>query len=200
MKKVDLLDLKILQIITMDARVPFKDVAEVCGVSRAAIHQRVLRLTEAGVITGSGYNVFPKQIGYSTCTYVGIKLERGSMYKEVASELEKIQEIVECHFTTGPYTMLIKLYSRDNEHLMALLNNHIQEIPGVVSTETLISLEQSFSRQVPVILPSDEEAVGARKMKALLERMSAAGVIVDDPEESLETIKNRRGRKRKDEF
>ena len=87
MKKVDLLDLKILQIITMDARVPFKDVAEACGVSRAAIHQRVMRLTEAGVITGSGYNVFAKQIGYSTCTYVGIKLERGAMYKGVAAEL-----------------------------------------------------------------------------------------------------------------
>ena len=152
MKKVDLLDLKILQIITMDARVPFKDVAEACGVSRAAIHQRVLRLTEAGVITGSGYNVCPKSIGYSTCTYVGIKLERGSMYKGVAEELEKIPEIVECHFTTGPYTMLIKLYSRDNEHLMDLLNNRIQEIKGVISTETLISLEQSISRTVPVTI------------------------------------------------
>lgn len=197
MKKVDQLDLKILQIITMDARVPFKDVAEVCGVSRAAIHQRVLRLTEAGVITGSGYNVQPKQIGYSTCTYVGIKLERGSMYKEVACELEKIQEIVECHFTTGPYTMLIKLYSRDNEHLMDLLNNHIQEIPGVVSTETLISLEQSFSRQIPVVLPVEDEDSGSRKMKALIERMNAAGVIVDDPEESIETLQSKKVTKKK---
>lgn len=197
MKKVDQLDLKILQIITMDARVPFKDVAEVCGVSRAAIHQRVLRLTEAGVITGSGYNVQPKQIGYSTCTYVGIKLERGSMYKEVACELEKIQEIVECHFTTGPYTMLIKLYSRDNEHLMDLLNNHIQEIPGVVSTETLISLEQSFSRQISVVLPMEDEDSGSRKMKALIERMNAAGVIVDDPEESIETLQSKKVTKKK---
>ncbi len=74
------------------------------------------------------------------------------MYKGVAEELEKIPEIVECHFTTGSYTMLIKLYSRDNEHLMDLLNNHIQEIQGVISTETLISLEQSISRTVPVII------------------------------------------------
>ena len=74
------------------------------------------------------------------------------MYKGVAEELEKIPEIVECHFTTGPYTMLIKLYSRDNEHLMDLLNNRIQEIKGVISTETLISLEQSISRTVPVII------------------------------------------------
>lgn len=150
MEKVDQLDLKILKIIATNARIPFKDVAEVCGVSRAAIHQRVQRLIEAGVIKGSGYNVCPKSIGYSTCTYVGIKLERGSMYKGVATELAKIPEIVECHFTTGPYTMLAKLYSRDNEHLMDLLNNHIQEIKGVISTETLISLEQTFERTVPV--------------------------------------------------
>lgn len=155
MEKVDSLDLKILRIISVNARTPFKDVAEVCGVSRAAIHQRVGRLIDAGIITGSGYTICPKSIGYSTCTYVGIKLEKGSMYKRVAEELEKIPEIVECHFTTGPYTMLVKLYSRDNEHLMDLLNNHIQQIHGVISTETLISLEQTFSRTIPV--PKDIE-------------------------------------------
>lgn len=79
------------------------------------------------------------------------------MYKRVAEELEKIPEIVECHFTTGPYTMLIKLYSRDNEQLMDLLNNHIQEIPGVISTETLISLDQSISRTVPVVMVEEAE-------------------------------------------
>ena len=151
MENIDALDLKILGIISVNARIPFKDVAAVCGVSRAAIHQRVQRLIAAGVITGSGYTVCPKSIGYSTCTYVGIKLERGSMYKRVAAELDKIPEIVECHFTTGPYTMLVKLYSRDNEHLMDLLNTRIQEISGAISTETLISLEQSISRSVPVM-------------------------------------------------
>ena len=150
MEKVDQLDLKILKIISVNARIPFKDVAAVCGVSRAAIHQRVQRLIEAGVITGSGYTVCPKSIGYSTCTYVGIKLERGSMYKDVSMQLETIPEIVECHFTTGSYTMLIKLYCRDNEHLMDLLNNRIQQIPGVISNEKLISLEQRITRRVPV--------------------------------------------------
>lgn len=162
MKKVDKLDLKILQIISVDARIPFKDVAEACGVSRAAIHQRVQRLTTAGIITGSGYTVNPKHVGYSTCTFVGITLERGSMYKEVAAQLIKIPEIVECHFTTGNYTMLIKLYSRDNEHLMQLLNNRIQGIDGVISTETLISLEQSFTRQVPIILADSEDEADTR--------------------------------------
>ena len=79
------------------------------------------------------------------------------MYKEVAAQLNKIPEIVECHFTTGPYTLLVKLYSTDNEHLMTLLNNQIQEIHGVISTETLISLEQSISREVPISVPGDEE-------------------------------------------
>lgn len=157
MSQLDILDQKILEIISNNARIPFKDVATVCGVSRAAIHQRVQRLVEAGVVLGSGYYVNPKSLGYSTCTYVGIKLERGSMYKEVAAQLEKIPEIVECHFTTGPYTLLVKLYSHDNEHLMELLNDRIQEITGVISTETLISLEQKISRTVPICIAGSEE-------------------------------------------
>ena len=104
----------------------------------------------AGVIVGSGYHVNPKSLGYRTCTYVGIKLEKGSMYKTVVAELGKIPEIVECHFTTGPYTMLTKVYARDNEHLMDLLNNKMQEIPGVTATETLISLEQSIKKEIPI--------------------------------------------------
>lgn len=152
MEKIDKLDKKILSILSLNARMPFKDVAAECGVSRAAIHQRVQRLIDDGVITGSGFDVNPKSIGYSTCTYVGITLERGSMYKEVISKVAQIPEIVECHFTTGPYTMLIKLYARDNEQLMDLLNNKLQAIPGVVSTETLISLEQSLKREIPVII------------------------------------------------
>lgn len=150
MDKIDKLDKKILSILSRNARIPFKDVAAECGVSRAAIHQRVQHLIEGGVITGSGFDVNPKSLGYNTCTYVGINLERGSMYKNVVERLMNIPEIVECHFTTGPYTMLVKCYSKDNEQLMDLLNNKLQTIPGVVSTETLISLEQSIKREIPV--------------------------------------------------
>ena len=150
MEKIDNLDKKILSILSKNARIPFKDVAAECGVSRAAIHQRVQRLMENGIITGSGFDVNPKSLGYSTCTYVGLNLERGSMYKDVVKQLEDIPEIVECHFTTGSYTMLIKVYVRDNEQLMDLLNIRLQAIPGVVSTETLISLEQSIKREIPV--------------------------------------------------
>lgn len=150
MEKIDDLDKKILEIISNNARIPFKDVAAECGVSRAAIHQRVQRLIDMNVIIGSGYHVNPTSLGYNTCTYVGITLERGNMYQRVSEELSKISEIVECHFTTGPYTMLIKLYARDNTHLMELLNNKLQEIPGVTATETLISLKQSIKKEVPI--------------------------------------------------
>lgn len=150
MEKIDNLDRKILEIIMKNARIPSKDVAVVCGVSRAAIHQRIQRLSDMGVIVGSGYQANPKMLGYATCTYVGVKLERGSMYRDVVPELEKIPEVVECHFTTGSYTMLIKVYARDNQHLMELLNDKIQMIHGVVATETLISLDQSINREIPI--------------------------------------------------
>ena len=150
MEKIDHLDRKILSILSKNARIPFKDVAAECNVSRAAIHQRVQKLIEGGIITGSGFDVNPKSLGYRTCTYVGLTLERGSMYREVVKRLELIPEVVECHFTTGPYTMMVKLYARDNEQLMELLNGQLQSIPGVVATETLISLEQSIKREIPV--------------------------------------------------
>lgn len=146
--RIDKLDRKILNIIMKNARIASKDVAAVCGVSRAAIHQRIQRLIEMKVIVGSGYNVNPRRLGYNTCTYVGVKLEKGSLYREVVKELEKIKEVVECHFTTGPYSMLIKVYAQDNQHLMELLNDRIQHIDGVTETETLISLEQSMNRQI----------------------------------------------------
>ncbi|MDR1723574.1 MAG: Lrp/AsnC ligand binding domain-containing protein [Tannerella sp.] len=149
-EKIDKLDRQILSIISKNARTPFKDVAEACGVSRAAIHQRVQRLIETNVITGSGYFINPKVLGFNTCTYIGVKLERGSMYKEVVPELEKIPEVVEVHYTTGPYSMLIKLYARDNEHLMELVNAKLQEINGVTETETLISLRTSIKREIPI--------------------------------------------------
>lgn len=156
-EKIDALDKKILSILSKNARMPFKDVATECNVSRAAIHQRVQRLIEIGVILGSAFNINPKALGYNTCTYVGITLERGNMYREVAKQIALIPEIVECHYTTGSYTMLVKLYARDNEQLMELLNDKLQNINGVVSTETLISLEQSIKREIPVAYEEAEE-------------------------------------------
>lgn len=170
MEKIDKLDKQIMEIISANARIPFKDVAAVCGVSRAAIHQRVQRLIDTNVIIGSGYVINPKSLGYKTCTYVGIRLEKGSMYGRVVSELDKIPEIVECHYTTGPYTMMVKLYARDNEQLMDLLNRKIQGIAGVDSTETLISLDQSIKKEVPICITekSEEKIQKGGKAKIIL--------------------------------
>ncbi|KGL50473.1 transcriptional regulator [Porphyromonas gulae] len=150
MERLDKLDRRILSIISNNARMPFKDVAEECGVSRAAVHQRVQRMIEMGVITGSGYHINPKSLGFRTCTYVGVRLEKASMYKDVLPHLYNIPEIVECHYTTGPYSLLIKLFAIDNDHLMDILNSTIQEIPGIVSTETLISLAEGFNRGIKI--------------------------------------------------
>ena len=150
MEKLDNLDKKILNIVMENARIPSKDIAAQCGVSRAAIHQRIQRLIDMKVIVGSGYIVDPHKLGYNTCTYVGVRLEKGSLYREAAAELSKIPEVVECYFTTGPYSMLIKVHAYDNQHLIQLLNDRIQHIPGVTETETLISLEQTFHRQIHI--------------------------------------------------
>ncbi|MFV0289963.1 MAG: Lrp/AsnC family transcriptional regulator [Mangrovibacterium sp.] len=147
---LDKIDLHILDIITKNARIPFKDVATEVGVSRAAVHQRVNRMVELNVITGSGYNVDPNKVNYKTCTYIGIFLEKGGFYEDVAILLNGIPEVVECHYTTGAYSIFAKVYAKDNEHLKEILNTKIQKIAGVASTETFISLEQSFKREVPI--------------------------------------------------
>lgn len=147
---LDDIDLNILDIITQNARIPFKDVAEKVGISRAAVHQRVSRMIDYKVIIGSGYHIDPKKIEYRTCSYIGIYLDKGSLFSEVVKKLKLIPEIVECHYTTGQYAIFIKVYAKNNEHLKKILSNQIQKIGGISSTETFISLEESFKRTIPV--------------------------------------------------
>ena len=147
---LDEVDLKILDIIIQNARIPFKDVAKEVGVSRAAVHQRVNRMIELEVITGSGYHISPKKVEFRTCSYIGIFLEKGGLFSEVVDRLKQIPEIVECHYTTGQYAIFIKVYAKDNEHLKSVLSDEIQKIQGIASTETFISLEESFKRTIPV--------------------------------------------------
>jgi len=147
---LDDIDLNILDIITQNARIPFKDVAEKVGISRAAVHQRVSRMIDCKVIIGSGYHIDPKKIEYRTCSYIGIYLDKGSLFSEVVKKLKLITEIVECHYTTGQYAIFIKVYAKNNEHLKKILSNQIQKIGGISSTETFISLEESFKRTIPV--------------------------------------------------
>ena len=147
---LDEVDLKILDIISRNARIPFKDVATEVGISRAAVHQRVNRMVELQVITGSGYYVNPTKVDYRTCTYIGIFLEKGGIYSDVVAKLEMIPEIVECHYTTGQYAIFIKVQTKTNKHLKKLIDDQLQEIEGIARTETFISLEMEFKRQVEI--------------------------------------------------
>ena len=115
---------------------------------------KVQRLIDLGVIVGSGYHVDPKTLGYSTCTYVGVILERGSMYKRVVEELNHIPEVVECHYTTGQYDLFIKIYAKNNQHLLSIIHNKLQPL-GLARTESLISFKEAFKRQIPIDLDDD---------------------------------------------
>lgn len=150
MEKLNKMDLHILEAVTNDARITIKDLAEVCDASRNAVNLRLSRLVKNGTIKHAGFSVDPYALGVHTCTFVGIRLEKGSYYQEVAERLKEIDEIVECHATTGPYAMMIKLYVVDNSDLMRILNGVIQQIPGVLDTETLISLDRSFERNIKI--------------------------------------------------
>ena len=148
--QIDSLDKKIIKMITKNARIPYLEVARECNVSGAAIHQRIQKLIRMGVITGSKFTIEPKKIGYKTCAYMGIFLEQASLYNDVLQELEKIPEITQCHFTTGNYSVFIKIFAKDNEHLKSILSDEIQLISGIARTETFISLEEGFNRSIPI--------------------------------------------------
>ena len=147
---LDELDRKILALITKNARIPYLEVARECKVSGAAIHQRIQRLTKMGVITGSEFIISPKKTGFLTCAYVGIFLDSAHLYPDVVVQLKDIPEITQCHYITGGYSIFIKIYTRDNEDLKHVLVDKVQAIPGVSRTETFISLEESFNRQLPL--------------------------------------------------
>ena len=147
---IDVLDEKILKLITKNARIPFLEVARECGVSGAAIHQRVQRLLNIGVVKGSEFIVSPQKLGYNTCAYMGIYLEKANFHKNVVAALRQIPEIVECHYTTGQYAIFIKIQTKTNKHLKRLIDNELQDVEGIARTETFISLEMDFKRQVPI--------------------------------------------------
>ncbi len=148
--QIDSLDKKILSLITQNARIPFLEVARECKVSGAAIHQRIQRLMNLGVIKGSEFIINPAMIGYHTCAFMGIFLKKASLFDKVVKMLEQIPQIVECHYTTGQYAIFIKIYAKSNEHLKHILHDKLQAITGISSTETIISLDEMFKRQLPV--------------------------------------------------
>lgn len=147
---LDSLDKKILKLIAEDARIPFLEVARSCNVSGAAIHQRIQKLYNLGVLKGSKFIIDPEKIGYETCAYMGLNLKNPEKFDEVVDELMKIPEVVECHYTTGDYDMFIKIYALNNHHLLNIIHDKLQPL-GLSRSETIISFNTSIDRQLPIV-------------------------------------------------
>ena len=155
MQYIDSLDQQILTLISDNARIPFLEVARACHVSGAAIHQRVQKLTNMGVIKGSQFVFDPVALGYDTCAFIGLFLKDPSDFDRVTAELHKIPEVVECHYTTGNYDIFIKLYARNNHHLLSIIHDQLQPL-GLQRSETIISFNEAIKRQFPVPQVEDD--------------------------------------------
>jgi Lrp/AsnC family transcriptional regulator for asnA, asnC and gidA len=148
--EIDGIDKEILRALMKDARTPILEIARHVGISGAAIHQRLRKLEKSELITGSKFIINPKALGYTTMAFVGIYLDKAMSNPEAVKQLQKIPEVLECHYTTGNWSVFIRILCKDNEHLMHLLNKEIQPIPGVSRTETFVSLQQQIDRQIKV--------------------------------------------------
>lgn len=148
--EIDGIDKKILRALMEDARTPILEIARNVGISGAAIHQRLRKLEKSGLISGSKFVINPKILGYTTMAFIGIYLDKAMSNPEAVKQLKKIPEVLECHYTTGNWSVFIKILCKDNAHLMHLLNKEIQSISGVSRTETFISLDQQIDRQISI--------------------------------------------------
>lgn len=145
---IDGIDKIILRELMEDARRPILEISRKVGISGAAIHQRLRKLEKSGLISGSRFIIDPSVLGYTTMAFVGIYLDRAMSNPKAVRQLEEIPEVIECHYTTGNWSIFIKILCTNNEHLMHLLNKKIQAIEGVSRTETFISLNQQIERQI----------------------------------------------------
>jgi len=148
-QKLDQLDKQILKMISDDARVPFLEVARACGVSGAAIHQRIQKLTNMGILKGSQFIIDPEKVGYETCAYIGLNLKNPGSFDEVVEKLKQIPEVVECHYTTGDYDLFIKIYAINNHHLLNIIHDKLQPL-GLARSESIISFHSAIDRQLPI--------------------------------------------------
>ena len=149
------LDYKILRMLSINARKPYLEIARECNVSGAAIHQRIQKLINMGVLTGSESLIDPSSVGYDTCAYIGFFLKDPSHFDQVVEKLKTIPEVVECHFTTGQYDLFIKLYAKNNNHLLSIIHGKLQNL-GLARTESLISFKEVFKRQIPIIEENED--------------------------------------------
>ena len=160
-RSLDKLDRKILGLIAEDARIPFLEVARSCGVSGAAIHQRIQKLTNLGILLGSQFLIDPEKIGYETCAYIGLYLKNPEDFDRVVEALKKIPEVVECNITTGDYDLFIEIYARNNHHMMHIIHDKLQPL-GLSRSKSLISFKTVINRPIPIEenpnVPQDEDS------------------------------------------
>lgn len=158
MPHIDRLDRRILSLIAANARIPFLEISRICEVSGAAIHQRMQKLKKLGIVKGAEYVFDPQGLGYGTCAFVGLFLKDPSDFDRVTNELKAIPEVVECHYTTGNYDMFIKIYARDNHHLLSIIHDKLQPL-GLQRSETIISFNEAIKRQFPIPGAEEEDVV-----------------------------------------
>ena len=156
--EMDALDRQILSALMHNAKLPYTEIAKRLYVSGGTIHVRMKKLEDAGVVKGYNLDIDYGKIGFDITAFLGIYLDKSSLYDEVAKELAKIPEVVEAYYTTGIYSIFIRLVCRDTKHLRDVLHDKIQHIGGIQRTETFIALQESLNRPLE-ILEEGEKAI-----------------------------------------
>lgn len=146
---LDTVDKQIIYMLMDNAKTSLAHISKNVGISTTAVHQRIKKLEQAGVIENSISFLNPRKIGFKVVSFIGMFLEQPSHYQDTIKALNDVNEVVEAHYTTGNYTIFLKVLCRDNDHLMEILNK-LQKMKGVTRTETFISLDQSINRQLKV--------------------------------------------------
>jgi len=141
---IDDTDVKIINSLLANSKLALTELSKKVGISNVAIQQRISKLEKKGIVKGFTAHIDYKSLGFSTTAFLGIFLEKAKFYKDVIKELNEVAEISEAHFTTGNYSIFAKVYARNNDHLMEILNTRIQNISGIARTETFISLEEGI--------------------------------------------------------
>lgn len=146
--KVDNTDLKILEILMQDAKKPYTEVAKKAFVSGGTVHVRMNKMEEAGIVEKTTLKVNYAKLGYDITAFIGIFLQKSALYDQVMAKLKQVPEITNIHYTTGNYSMFVKIHCKDTNHLKLVLHDKIQQIEGIERTETMISLEESLDRSL----------------------------------------------------
>ena len=152
--ELDNIDLKILELLMQNAKRPYTEVAKKVNVSQGTVHVRMTKMEEAGIIDKTSLRINYSNIGYDITAFIGIYLEKSALYEKVLAKLKDIPEIVNIHYTTGNYSMFLKIHCRDTNHLKEVLHDKMQQVEGIERTETMISLEESLDRNLRLSLPS----------------------------------------------